>query len=155
MLTSWSRAIFTEGWASIISSANGRQAASEEGKVWSISHHSPILVFIYLKHLTVGPQQRRRSDWYRTASVASLNRPIPVLNIGSNCTSFCVHLRVHSREIQTDESLMTLQRANTWIKYFINNTCTGDTWTWAFCPGRLHLNDITQIRRRNNTSTMK
>lgn len=62
MLTSWSRAIFTEGWASIISSANDRQAASEEGKVWSISHHSPILVFIYLKHLAVGPQQRRRSN---------------------------------------------------------------------------------------------
>lgn len=144
MLTSWSRAIFTEGWASIISSANDRQAASEEGKVWSISHHSPILVFIYLKHLTVGPQQRRRSNWNWTASIASLNHPIPVLNICSNCMSFCVHLRAHSREIQTGESLMIPPRAN---------KSAEDTWTLR--PGTLNLNDITQIRRRNNTSTMK
>ncbi len=27
--------------------------------------------------------------------------------------------------------------------------------TWAFCPGTLHLNDITLSHRQNNTSTVK
>lgn len=30
-----------------------------------------------------------------------------------------------------------------------------DGETWAFCPGTLHLNDITQMHRQNNTSTVK
>lgn len=53
MLTSWGRAIFTEGWASIIAAQKHRQAESEEGKVWPISHHSLIPGFVYLKHLTI------------------------------------------------------------------------------------------------------
>ena len=30
-----------------------------------------------------------------------------------------------------------------------------DDDTWALCPGTLHLNDITQTHRQNNTSTVK
>lgn len=61
MLTSWGRAIFTEGRASIITAQKDRQAASEEGKVWPISHHSPILGLAYLNHRAVWPQQCHRS----------------------------------------------------------------------------------------------
>ena len=61
MLTSWGMAIFTEGWASIIAMQQHRQAESEEGKVWPISHHSPIPGLAYLKHLTAWPQQCYRS----------------------------------------------------------------------------------------------
>lgn len=61
MLTSWGRAIFTEGWASIIAVQKHRQLESEEGKVWPVSHHSAITGLAYLKHLTIWPQQCHRS----------------------------------------------------------------------------------------------
>lgn len=61
MLTSWGRAIFTEGWASIIALQKHGQPQRKEGKVWPISHHSPILGLAYLKHLTIWPQQCHRS----------------------------------------------------------------------------------------------
>lgn len=53
MLTSWGRAIFTAGWASIITAQKHRQPESKEGKVWPISHHSAISGLDYLKHLTI------------------------------------------------------------------------------------------------------
>lgn len=69
MLTSWGKAIFTQGWASIIAAQRHRQPAGEQGKVWPVSHHNPISGLAYLKHLTSWPPQHHRSQ-YRTRPTA-------------------------------------------------------------------------------------
>lgn len=146
MLTSWSRAIFTEGWASIISSTRA-WTDSKWGRE-SVVHQSPqsnpsIYLFKTPHSRTTAAPQIKLLYW--TSGVASLHQPIPALTLCPSWTSFCMHLRMHSYKIQTGDSLMTLRRGA--------NKSDGDTWTPL--PGTQNLNDIIQIRRQNNTSTMK
>lgn len=111
MLTSWSRAIFTEGWASIISSTRAR-TGSEWGRE-SVVHQSPqsnpsVYLFKTPHIRTTAAPQIKLLYW--TSGVASLHQPIPALTICPSWTSFCMHLCMNSHEIQTGESLTTLRR---------------------------------------------
>lgn len=49
ILTSWDRTIFTEGWASITAVCKHKQPESEKGKVYRISHQSPVSRLDYFK----------------------------------------------------------------------------------------------------------
>ena len=58
---------------------------------------------------------------------------------------------MHPQESQTGRCPVTDVKGWWWWWWWRG----ADGVTWAFCPGTLHLNDITQMHRQNNTSTVK